>query len=234
MSYRSRVTTLAVIGACVLAGASACGTSKGVNGSGTLGRPQMVAASSNAPSSPSAPSTGASNTTPATTKTTTPPAAPAAALTCAQTKFGNVGSKTISYNGYHDSIPLGGGVWSGEDGNTVTLQPQCGIGDLDGDGAADAIGVIMLNGGGTGQFYSLVVWRNVNHKPVFWAFTDLSDRTPVASISISGGVATVVYYTRTDDAPMVELNIKRTATYKLSGHKLTETGHSDVPGEYHP
>jgi len=139
----------------------------------------------------------------------------------------------VKYNGYPDSIPLGGGVWSGEDGSTVTLDMPCGIGDLDGDGAKDAVGVIDLTTGGTGDFYTLVVWRNHHAKPDFVALADLGDRNPVKSIAVAGGKATIVYFTRTDDAPMAELNIQRTAVYKLSGHTFSEISHVDVPGEYH-
>lgn len=184
----------------------------------------------NAPSpSPSVvPSTAPVTAAPAVTVTVTK-AAPAAALTCGQLKSALVGSTTISYNGYHDSIPLGDGVWSGEDGNTVTLQTPCGIGDLDGDGAKDAVGVVVLSSGGSGQFYSLVVWHNSKAKPVFTAVTDLGDRNAVLSVTISGGEATVVYLTRTADAPMAEANIKRTAIYKLSNHTFTEQSHTDAP-----
>lgn len=221
MSPRLRVAALAAVAGCLVAGASACGT-KAENGSGSLGTPSIVAVSSPATS----PSTPATTAPPTTAPASVAPAIPAA-LTCSQIKFAQVGSATISYNGYHDSIPLGGGVWSGEDGNTVTLQTQCAIGDLDGDGAKDAVGVVTLSSGGTGTFYTLVVWRNVNHKPVFWALSDLDDRTPVESISISGHVAIVVYDTRTPDASMIEHNIKRTAIYKLSSHHFTETSHTD-------
>jgi hypothetical protein len=228
MSGRIRVWSTAMIIGAVALSMAACGTSK-AQSRGTLGTPSMVAASSPA----SAPATTATPTTPpATSKPATPPIAKA--LTCAQTKWGEVGSATISYNGYHDSIPLGGGVFSGEDGSVVTLQKPCGIGDLTGDSAKDAVGVIMLTTGGTGQFYTLVVWKNVSHKPVFWALADLGDRNPVLSVAIAGQVATVQYCTRTADAPMVELNITRTATYRLSGHTFSETGHTDEPGECHP
>ena len=140
-----------------------------------------------------------------------------------------MGSTTISYNGYHDSIPLGDGRWSGEDGATVLLQPQCGIGDLNGDGAKDAVGVLALNSGGSGTFYSLVVWRNVNGQPVCAAIAELGDRTPVQSIAIASQKATVVYLTRTDGAPMAQLNLKRTAVYQLSGTHFTEASRTDAP-----
>ena len=167
---------------------------------------------------------------PAVTVTVTKTAAtPVKPLTCNELKTASVGSTTVSYNGYHDSIPLGGGVWSGEDGTTVTLDTPCAIGDLNGDGAKDAVGVVYATMDGTGQFYTLVVWRNSGGHLVFAALKDLDDRNPVQTISISNGRATVVYLTRTDDAPMAEVNIKRTAVFKLSGHTFTELSHTDQP-----
>lgn len=224
MSGRVRVWSSVIITGLLAVGMAACGTSR-LKSSGTLSTPTPVASAGPASASPT------STPTPAPTVTVTKTATVAKPLTCNQIKFAQVGSATISYNGYHDSIPLGGGLWSGEDGNTVTLQDPCAIGDLNGDGAADAVGVVELTSGGTGQFYTLVVWRNKNHNPEFWALADLGDRNPVTSIGISGQIATVKYCTRTSDAPMAELNVSRTATYKLSGHTFVETGHTDVDGE---
>lgn len=156
-------------------------------------------------------------------------AAAAPALTCDQLKHASVGSQTVSYNGYHDSIPLGDGVWSGEDGATVTLQPQCGIGDLDGDGAQDAVGVVALTTGGTGDFTTLVVWRDAAGEPDFVALADLGDRNPVVSITVAAQRATVVYLTRTDGTPMAMINVRRTAVYHLVGAHFTEISHTDTP-----
>jgi hypothetical protein len=216
-----RVGAAALCGAGLLVALAACsssGTAGGTSGlATTAATPAVTAGRTAAPASP----------VPVVTVTVTKTAA--AALTCGQLKNAQVGSPTISYNGYHDSIPLGGGVWSGEDGTTVTLQTPCAIGDLTGDGVAEAVGVVVATSGGTGQFYTVVVWHNVGGKPVFTALADLSDRNPVQSITIAGGKATVVYLTRTSDAPMAEVNIKRTAVFTLSGHTFAEQSHSDQP-----
>jgi hypothetical protein len=184
----------------------------------------------NGPGTPSAQGGGQLGSAPAAiTKPPTPPPAAPKPLTCAQLKNALVGSTTISYNGYHDSIPLADGHWSGEDGATVDLQNPCGIGDLDGDGAKDAVGVVELDAGGTGRFFTLVVWHNNHGSPMCAAVADLGDRNPVESVTISGGNANVVYDTRTPDAPMAEINVRRTAIYHLTGTDFHELSHTDAP-----
>ena len=218
---------LLCLAGCASAGDSAgAGTLNPVGGvPATSATPGTAQPSAAAPTPTQAPST-------ATTQSTVSAVAP---LTCGKLKSAEVGSATVSYNGYHDGIPLGGlGLWSGEDGNTVTLGAPCGIGDLDGDGAPDAVGVVSLTSGGTGDFYTLVVWHDDHGNPVCVAVTDLGDRNPVGTIQIAGGKATVVYYTRTDDAPMAEVNIQRTAVFTLAGNHFTEQSHVDVQGTFSP
>jgi len=165
---------------------------------------------------------------PVTTAPPEPTKAVVPALTCTQIRNAPLGSNAVKYNGYLDGIPLSDGIWSGEDGNTVTLT-VCATGDLNGDGAVDALGSVRLSNAGTGQFYTLAVWLNSAGHPSFTALKDLDDRTPVQTISIAAGKATVVYFTRHPDEPMAQLSIKRTAVFKLSGTTLTELGHSDAP-----
>ena len=174
---------------------------------------------------PSAP--GATTANPKSTKAKPKPAAKP--LKCSQLDGAQVGSATVPFNGYPDYIPLTEGRWAGEDGAEVELQEPCAVGDLDGDGAADALRALKLTANGTGRFSFLVFWRNAGGSPVYRTLSDLGDRNPIASISVSGGKATVVYYTRTPDVGMAVLNIKRTAIYKVSGSKLTELSHKDVP-----
>ena len=215
------VTVLTIGAAGVLAGCGGHGAPAGAAATTSAG----PAATSAAASATAGAAGGGVGAAPATSAARPP----VAALTCAQLRSAAVGSTTVSYNGYHDSIPLGDGHWSGEDGNTVDLQHPCGIGDLNGDGAADALGVVALTSGGTGTFFTLVAWRNAGGHPVCVAVADLGDRNPVRSVSIAGGRATVVYLTRTDDAPAAQVNLRRTAVYRLTGATLVETGHTDEP-----
>jgi hypothetical protein len=160
---------------------------------------------------------------------TAAPPAKGSALTCDQVAEAELGNSTVRYNNYPDPIPLTEGRWAGEDGVVVALQPPCATGDLTGDGAADAVRAIMLDGGGTGKFWGIVLWRNVEGTPAYVGAVDLGDRTPVQQVTISAGQAQVVYLTRPDDASMAELVIERTATYRLVGDKLEEIGYVDKP-----
>ena len=151
------------------------------------------------------------------------------ALTCNQVAESELGSAKVRYNDYADPIPLTEGRWAGEDGVVVALQPPCAIGDLTGDGAADALRAVMLDGGGTGKFWGVVLWRNVKGEPAYVTVAEIGDRTPVESVTIAAGRVRVVYLTRPDDASMAETIIERTATYELHGDKLVEIGWTDVP-----
>jgi hypothetical protein len=174
-----------------------------------------------------APSSTTPPVTPSATPSSTKPAAVAAPLTCGGVRNATLGSPTVRFNDY-DGIPLLDGVWSGEDGNSITVK-ICGVGDLNGDGAVDALAAVELDAGGTGKFWSLAAWRNTSGSPVFAAVKELGDRTPVQSITITGNRATVVYLTRGDSDPMAAITTRRTAIFRVSGVTLTEVSHSDEP-----
>lgn len=215
---------LAVVGVALLLGAGTSGCKSTTSAGTPVG---SGAASPTAGGSPSAVATTAPPLSPVPSASSKKPVVPG--LTCAQLKGAQLGSTTLSYNGYHDSIPLGDGHWSGEDGAEVDVQPQCAAGDLTGDGAADLLGVVSLRTGGTGTFYTLVVWKDVAGEPVCQALYDLGDRDPVVSISIALHRATVVWLTRTADAPLAAVNLKRTSVLQLSGQTMIELTHADVP-----
>ncbi|MEU4779649.1 hypothetical protein [Micromonospora sp. NPDC023633] len=154
---------------------------------------------------------------------------PLRALTCEQLKTAALGNGTERYNGYAEPIPLVDGMWSGEDGTVVHMQQPCAIGDLTGDEAADALVPVLMDGGGTGKFWQVVMYGNIDGKPVYVTMLDIGDRTPVESVSISSRRATVVYLTRPEDASSAEVAVRRTAVYQLSGSRLVEISHTDTP-----
>ncbi|MFD7258802.1 hypothetical protein [Streptomyces sp. NPDC059874] len=156
----------------------------------------------------------------------------ARALTCDQLRNAQLQNSTLRLpDGPAGTIALRDGRWEG-DGVLIELQPQCGIGDMTGDPAADAVGAIKVTTGGTGKFYGLVTWRNDAGTPVPAAAASLGDRTPVVSISVSSTPrrqATVVYLTRGDSDPAAVVTIKRTAVYQVTEPTMVELHHRDLP-----
>ncbi|SPF06301.1 hypothetical protein [Streptomyces sp. MA5143a] len=156
----------------------------------------------------------------------------AKAVTCAQLQNASLDGGGLEGYGIAGAS-LSAGRWEGPDGVVIELQPQCAIGDITGDGAADAVGALKISTGGTGKFYTLVTWRNDGGTPVPAAAAELGDRTPVVSIDFpSAGPprqVTVVYRTRGDDDPAAVVTLTRTAVYEVSGASMVELHHSDAP-----
>jgi hypothetical protein len=179
------------------------------------------------PGSGSIATIGTASTSPV--EETTPPTPD---LTYAQLRDAVVATSAIRVDGYDSGVQLSGGVWtSSSDGVQIELLEPHAIGDLDGDGDKDAVGAVRADAGGTGHFYTLVVWLNDGGAPVLAATSALGDRNPVVELAIASRVVTVVYLTRTDDVPLAGVNIRRTATYELTatGSSFVETGHTDSP-----
>ena len=201
---------------------------------GACGAPAGEAASPPAGTSPPGGS-GRLGDAPRPAPTTPAPPAPtrrplARPLTCAQLQEAAVTTAGVKLEDYpFDSINLTGGRFGAEDGTEIELLRPCAIGDVVGDGSADAVGTIVLASGGTGRFHTVLLWRNASAKPVLAATVSLGDRNPVSALSIAGRKVTVVYLTRTDGFPMAGVNLKRTAVYTVSGTKLVEQSHSDEP-----
>lgn len=103
-------------------------------------------------------------------------------------------------------VPLAGGRWtdpSPDGGSTFSLLPLHAIGDIDGDGASDAVVVLLEATPGTGSFYYLFAVKNhagqaVQLGPPEW----LGDRVLVERLSIDRrGIITVRFVTHKDGDP---------------------------------
>ncbi|MFB7542240.1 hypothetical protein ACFC0N_20385 [Streptomyces zaomyceticus] len=155
----------------------------------------------------------------------------AGALTCDQLRNAELQNSSFRFpDAPEGTIAFTDGRWEG-DGVVVELQPQCGVGDVTGDPAADAVAAVKVTTGGTGRFFGLVTWRNDAGTPVPAAVVSLGDRTPVVSIGVSSPTrrATVVYLTRGDDDPAAVVTIRRTAVYRVAEPAMVELHHSDAP-----
>ncbi|WP_416902387.1 hypothetical protein [Micromonospora echinospora] len=168
-------------------------------------------------------------TDPAPAATTKPAPATVKPLTCQQLQTASLGNAAQPYNGYRDPIPLLDGAWSGEDGVVVRLQPFCAVGELTGDKAADAVVAVLMDGGGTGKFWQLAMFRNVDGRPAYQTMVEIGDRTPVEKVAISAGRARVEYLKRPDDPSSTVDVVRRTSVYELDGNNLVEIGYFDDP-----
>jgi len=76
---------------------------------------------------------------------------------------------------------------SGAEIYSANLIGTAAFGDLNGDGPEDAAVILVENGGGTGQFESVVVMVNQNGVPAQAGVAQLGDRVQVNSLAIQDG-----------------------------------------------
>ncbi|MFF5938794.1 hypothetical protein [Streptomyces sp. NPDC012508] len=240
-NHLTRVTRLAVIAltATLAAGLlTGCGPDDGseAGAPGASGTPSAAPTGTTPPPRSPEPTRTAPPTRSATPTPTTPPtrtaspSRPAPALTCDQLRHARVQTALVKLPDYpRATMRLTDGHWEDEDGVQVDLQPQCAIGHIVGDGAADAVGVVKITTPGTGRYYTLVVWRNDHGTPVPFATESLGDRAPVVSLAVTPPAVTVVYRTRRDGEPLAVTTLTRTAVYRAAGAGLHEVSHVDTP-----
>ncbi|MFF1511292.1 hypothetical protein [Streptomyces sp. NPDC058326] len=201
-------------------------------GEGSGSSPRKPSATSKAPGGRPTGGKESAKPSPTTSKKKPGKGASAAALSCDQLRNAELQGPSLRLpDAPEGGIAFTDGRWEG-DGVAVELQPQCGIGDVTGDPAADAVAAVKVTTGGTGRFYGLVTWRNDGGTPVPAAAASLGDRTPVVSIDASTPAprqATVVYLTRGDSDPAAVVTIRRTAVYRVAEPAMTELRHSDAP-----
>ena len=104
-------------------------------------------------------------------------------------------------------------------------------GDLNGDGAADAVIILATNTGGTGTFIELHAVLNDGGKPQDAARADLGDRVFLKSLAIDPAGAIVVrMLTQGPKDPMCCPSEEVTQTYKLDGNALKLVSPAAKPG----
>jgi hypothetical protein len=120
-------------------------------------------------------------------------------------------------------VPLANGTWMDADsGSTFTLHSTHDIGDLDGDGNADAVAIVVENAGGTGSFYYMFALLNRDGTPEQAGEPEwLGDRTVVQRLSIDrAGVITVRYVTHGDNDPACCPTMKIEDRFRVENGKL--------------
>lgn len=98
-------------------------------------------------------------------------------------------------------VPLDDGRWTDPASGTVfSLHPAHALGDLDGDGAADAVAVLVEDTGGAGRFVYLFAVMNRAGAPTQMGPPEwLGDRSVIERVAIDRrGVVSVRYRTHRD------------------------------------
>jgi hypothetical protein len=151
-----------------------------------------------------------------------------AGWSCDAVRDAQLGNATTPYQDIPE-VQFTDGVWSNEAGTKAEIT-TCATGDIDGDGADDALAAITFTPvGENAEPWTLGLWQNANGQATFVTLLDLGDRTPVVSVDLNGAFATVVWDTRGPGDPMTTLTIRRTSVFKLVAGKLVEASHTDAP-----
>jgi hypothetical protein len=120
-------------------------------------------------------------------------------------------------------VPLSDGKWTDpEGGSSFVLLPLHAIGDLNGDGSADAAAILVESSGGTGSFYYLFAIMNRDGKPVQIGEPEwLGDRTIVQRLTIDRkGIIAIRMITHKDDDPSCCPTLKIDDRYRVDAGKL--------------
>jgi hypothetical protein len=120
---------------------------------------------------------------------------------------------------------------SGPDYMLVQLQPQSAIGDLNGDGKADAAVLLSENDGGSGVFVSLVVFI-ANEKGFSQSTPMLVDDRPIINqLTIKNGIISLDAAIHDVNDTMVAPTLKIAGNYQLYGNKIIAVGLSETSGD---
>jgi hypothetical protein len=125
---------------------------------------------------------------------------------------------------YNRTVTLANGSYSEGAGTNNSYSVQMlsvyAFGDLNGDGKADAAVILAENGGGTGQFESLVVLVNQAGAPHQVGAAQLGDRVLVKTVDISSGVVHLDMQVQGPSDPMCCPSLPEKQNYWLIGNAL--------------
>jgi hypothetical protein len=98
--------------------------------------------------------------------------------------------------------------------------------DVDNDGKKEAILINLWNHGGSGTWRKLMVLKNENGKPVFFAEKDLGGGTVINSLTIDSGEMIIDMTVHGPDDPNCCPSIREQKSYKLSDNSIVEIENS--------
>lgn len=96
------------------------------------------------------------------------------------------------------------------------------FGDLNNDGKKDAVVIVTINGGGSGDFRELAIIVNQDGNPTYLVSKELGDRVIINSVSIQSGIITINMITHGPNDAMCCPTKEELIKYKLSGNQLLE------------
>ncbi|OFW53668.1 MAG: hypothetical protein A2163_08450 [Actinobacteria bacterium RBG_13_35_12] len=96
------------------------------------------------------------------------------------------------------------------------------FGDLNNDGKEDAVVIVTINGGGSGDFRELAIMGNQDGNPTYLTSKELGDRVIINSVSIQLGIITINMITHGPNDAMCCPTKEELVRYKLSGNQLLE------------
>jgi len=94
------------------------------------------------------------------------------------------------------------------------------FGDLNGDGAEDAVAFVSSNFGGSGIFISLEVLVNNNGSPAHVASYPIGDRVGIDSVRVVGGLIDLYIITQGPDDPMCCPTLHVSRKLRLQNNEL--------------
>lgn len=173
-------------------------------------------------------STTASTTSPTASPTVTASSSPVAVasptppLTPTQLENTTYSTYALVTSEGRTTVKLTNGQFALSPDTIITLDTgHIGIGDINGDGASDAVVAINNSGGGTGGNTDIEAVLNNNGQPSYVAYAQLAvERPTINSISVNNGTITVTY-TNTPPAlsgPATQSSV----SYKLINNQLVK------------
>ena len=167
---------------------------------------------------PTVPATAAATLPPVATDTPVPPTAVPGGLTLDMLR-----NATYTAPFYNRTVKLVNGAYtegSGATAYSVTMLDAYAFGDLNGDGKFDAAIILAENGGGTGQFESVIAVTNLGGAPHQVSQVQLGDRVLINSADISSGVIHLNMLVQGPSDPMCCPSQAETQSFWLMGNTL--------------
>ena len=127
---------------------------------------------------------------------------------------------------YNRTVKLVNGAFSegsGSDQYTVRMQESVAFSDLNGDGVGDAAILLVENGGGTGEFESVVAVLDAGGVPTQAGQVLLGDRVQIKSMAINSGTLALEMLVQGPNDPMCCPSQAETQSFRMVDNTFWQT-----------